>query len=326
MTTSSPESEPHVEHTILANGVRQGHTGGLVLSQLHIGLAVGFAIVACLTAFGGGIIVGMWYKASEQGTSVSTSVTATPAEQPAQSQETTSQPPEPPAPVTFYNTLTNSNVAYAPLTPPATSGPAGSAKEAGAPAPAAGTTSGAKVASAGSTPARSAAIGGAAGSTKVTTASKATPSVVGTARTAAVSESQKHTKATPAVKAVPAETAAAPGSPKMAAQKPTAPARQAGKGAGTQRPAGATATAKAPGAEDFSVQVGSFEHSEQAERLRTNLSQKGYPARVQPAAVPGQGLRYRVRVGSYPERTAADQTAQHLTAQEQVPAIVAGKD
>ena len=123
MTTSSPESEPHVEHTILANGIRQGHTGGLVLSQLHIGLAVGFAIVACLTAFGGGMIVGMWYKASEQNPPVSTSVTSTPAEPPAQSQETTSQPPEPPAPVTFYNTLTNSNVAYAPLTPPATSGP-----------------------------------------------------------------------------------------------------------------------------------------------------------------------------------------------------------
>ena len=74
------------------------------------------------------------------------------------------------------------------------------------------------------------------------------------------------------------------------------------------------------------MQVGSFGSSEQAERLRTNLSQKGYLARVQPAAVPGQGLRYRVRVGSHTERTAAEQTAQHLTAQEQVPAIVAGKD
>ena len=46
MTTSSPESEPHVEHTTtangMANGIRQGYTGGLVLSQLHIGLAVGF--------------------------------------------------------------------------------------------------------------------------------------------------------------------------------------------------------------------------------------------------------------------------------------------
>jgi hypothetical protein len=42
--------------------------------------------------------------------------------------------------------------------------------------------------------------------------------------------------------------------------------------------------------------------------------------------VPGQDLRHPVRVGSYTERTAAGQTAQHLTAQEQVPAIVAGKD
>ena len=128
MTTSNPESEPHVEHTTTANGrangVRQGYTGGLVLSQLHIGLAVGFAIVACLTAFGGGMIVGMWYKASEPGTSVGSSGTATPAEQSAQSQEAASQTPEGPAPVTFYNTLTNSNVAYAPLTPPpAPSGP-----------------------------------------------------------------------------------------------------------------------------------------------------------------------------------------------------------
>jgi len=74
------------------------------------------------------------------------------------------------------------------------------------------------------------------------------------------------------------------------------------------------------------VQVGSFGSSEQAERLRTNLTQKGYPARVQLSSVPGKGLRYRVRVGSYTERAAADQTAHHLTAQEQVPAIVAGKD
>jgi len=74
------------------------------------------------------------------------------------------------------------------------------------------------------------------------------------------------------------------------------------------------------------VQVGSFESAEQAERLRTNLAQKGYPARVQPAAVPGQGLRYRVRVGNFADRTAADQTANHLTAREQVPALVAGND
>ena len=73
------------------------------------------------------------------------------------------------------------------------------------------------------------------------------------------------------------------------------------------------------------MQVGSFGHSEQAERLRTTWHKK--------ATRPGSsrsrawaGSAYRVRVGSYTERTAADQTAQHLTAQEQVPAIVAGKD
>ena len=319
--TSSPESEPHVEHTIMANGIRHGHTGGLVLRQLHIGLAVGFAIVACLTAFGGGMIVGMWYKASEQNPPGGTAMTSAPAEQPAQSQETASSPPEAPAPVTFYNTLTNSNMAYAPLTPPAaTSGPPGSAKGAGAPAPAAGTTSSTKAA-AGPTPTR----GAATGNVKAATTPKTTPSAAGTTRTA-MSESQKHTKATPVAKAAPAETTASPGGAKMAVQKPTAPVHQAGKDTATQRPAGAATTAKTPGAEDFSVQVGSFGNSEQAERLRTNLSQKGYVARVQPAAVPGQGLRYRVRVGSYAERPTADQAVQHLTAQEQVPAIVAGKD
>ena len=245
------------------------------------------------------MIVGMWYKASEQSAPVSTSMTSTPAEQSAQSQETVSQPQEAPAPVTFYNTLTNSNVAYAPLTPPAaTSVFPGSAKGAAAPAPAAaGATSGAKAAAAGSTPAHGAATGGAAGTTKAATASKATAAVAGTTRTAALHEPQKHTQATPAAKAAPAETTASPGSTKTASQKPAAPVRQAGKETGTQRPASAPATA--PGAEDVRVQL---------------------------SAVPGQGLRYRVRVGTYTERTAADQTAQRLTAQEQVPAIVAGKD
>ena len=299
MTTSSPESEPYVEHTILANGIRHEHTGGLVLSQLHIGLAVGFAIVACLTAFGGGMIVGMWYKASEQATPISTSVAPVSAEPSAQSQETASQPPGPPAPVTFYNTLTNSNATYAPLTPPATSGPSGSTK--GAVAPAAGTTNSAKAASAGSTPTRGAATGAASDSVKATTPPKTAPSAAGTTRTAVGRESQKPTKATHAAKTAPAETVASPGGTKTAAQKPVTPARQAGKETDTQRPAGAPATAKAPGTEDVS-------------------------ARVQPATVPGQELRHHGRVGSYTERTGAGQTAPPLTAREQVPAIVAGKD
>jgi cell division protein FtsN len=306
------------------------------LSQLHIGLAVGFTLVACLTAFGGGVIVGMWYKASEQSTPISAAVPSPTAEPPAQSQEFASQPPEPQASVTFYKTLTNSNGTYAPLTlapTPAASDVSRSAQGASAAASplAAATTSGAKTAASGAMPARGTPTNGAADNPKAATATKATPMAApttktpsGVTRTAAVSDPQKHTKAVPAAKTAPAEAAVAT----TAAQKPVAPARQAGKDMGVQRPASAPAVApvKATSAEDFSVQVGSFGSSEQAERLRTSLAQKGYPARVQPSTVPGQGLRYRVRVGSYAERTAADQTAHHLTAQEQVPAIVAGKD
>lgn len=284
--SSSPESELHVKHTITANGIRQEHTGGLVLSPLHIGLAVGFAIVACLTAFGGGVIVGMWYKASEQGTSLG--ITGTAPEPASPVPATTSQPLEPLTPATFYNTLTDDKVAYAPLT---------------LPPPAAGSTAESSKAAA-----------------VVPSPVKATP------RGTTTSELPKQSPAPSAPKAAAAAVTTPPASVKAAAPKPAAPARQPEKATGAQRSASAPALATARGGDDFSVQVGSFGSAEQAERLRTTLAQKGYPVRVQPATVPGQGLRYRVRVGSYADRTAAGQTAQYLTAQEQVPAIVAGKD
>jgi len=233
-----------VKHTISANGIRQGHTRGLVPSQRYIGLAVGFVIVVCLTVFGGGVMVGMWYKASEQIAPSGATVTSSTPETSSQSRDATSQPQEP---VTFYNMLTNSNVAYAPLTLPPTPAPGGAA---------AGTK-----AAAGAHP------------------TKATPAG-GTMRTAAAHESHKQTKATPAPKATPVVATVPPGSAKVAAHKPVAPARQPERGI----------------------------------------------IRVQPVAVSEQGSRYRVRVGNFADRTATDQTAHHLTAQEQVPAIVAGKD
>lgn len=76
----------------------------------------------------------------------------------------------------------------------------------------------------------------------------------------------------------------------------------------------------------YSVQVGSFRTLEQAEQLRSRLVQKGYPARVQASVLPGKGLWYRVRVGHFPERLLADQTAQRLTAQERMPVIVAAEE
>jgi cell division protein FtsN len=54
--------------------------------------------------------------------------------------------------------------------------------------------------------------------------------------------------------------------------------------------------------------------------------QKGYPARVQASVLPGKGTWYRVRVGNFPERLMADQTAQRLTTQERMSAIVAAEE
>jgi hypothetical protein len=179
-----------VKHTISANGIRQGHTRALVPSQRHIGLAVGFVVVVCLTVFGGGVMVGIWYKVSEQIAPSGATVTSSTPETSSQSREATSQPQEP---VTFYNMLTNSNVAYAPLTLPPTPAPSGAA---------AGTK-----AAAGAHP------------TKVTPAG-------GTTRTAAANVSHKQTKATPVPKATPVVATVPPASARVAAHKPVAPTRQ----------------------------------------------------------------------------------------------------
>ena len=71
------------------------------------------------------------------------------------------------------------------------------------------------------------------------------------------------------------------------------------------------------------MQAGSFRSPEQAERLRSQLAQKGYQARVQLFTAPNNESWYRVRVGNYSERSAAGQTAQNLTSQEQLQTVVA---
>ena len=395
-----------------ANSIRQRYTGGLTLSQLHIGLAVGLALIVCVTAFGGGVIVGMWYKASEQHSPIGMTANVPSPEPLVSSPEAAPPRAEGQAPVTFYNTLTNNNVAYAPLTPPppaaapstpgkpkATIPPVAAAPvstpeslkavpiapPAGAPkadapstgqamvtpatpvpasplvamaqptpssapkagrsptsSPVSGPSSKPKVAA----PAAKAVVAQAPAATPaqkmkavVAQASVATPAqktktVVAQASVATPAQKTKTVVAqAPALaektKAVVAQASVAtPAQKTPAVQKPVTPVRQPVQEPSAPRvaPAAEAKIAKATPKQDFNVQVGSFGSSEQAEKLRSKLSDKGYPARMQLSSVPGQGLRYRVRVGNYAERTAAHQSAQHLTVQEQVPAIVAGKD
>jgi cell division protein FtsN len=76
----------------------------------------------------------------------------------------------------------------------------------------------------------------------------------------------------------------------------------------------------------FSVQAGSFRTAQQAERLQRSLARKGYQAQVQVFTTPdGKESWYRVRVGGFADRSAADRAAQRLTTQEKIPAIVASE-
>ncbi|MCZ6876016.1 MAG: AAA family ATPase [bacterium] len=81
----------------------------------------------------------------------------------------------------------------------------------------------------------------------------------------------------------------------------------------------------APSIRRYSIQVGSFRLPEQAERLRNRLSQEGYATWVQPSQVPGQGTWYRVRVGHFTERSAADEVAERLATQEQLAILIAAE-
>jgi cell division protein FtsN len=73
----------------------------------------------------------------------------------------------------------------------------------------------------------------------------------------------------------------------------------------------------------YSVQVGSFRVAEQAETLRQRLVRKGYDVRVRLSMVPGQGAWYRVRVGQFSTRAAAEGVARRLHSQERIPVMVA---
>jgi cell division septation protein DedD len=72
----------------------------------------------------------------------------------------------------------------------------------------------------------------------------------------------------------------------------------------------------------FSIQVGSFRARDEAERLYTLLSKKGYQTVVKTVLVPGKGILYRVRVGQFTERAAAKQIARRLKSEERLAVLI----
>jgi cell division protein FtsN len=71
----------------------------------------------------------------------------------------------------------------------------------------------------------------------------------------------------------------------------------------------------------FTVQVAAYNARTQAEALRTTLAAAGHDARVV-EAVTSVGVRYRVQIGAFPTRQAAQDAAARLSAERSLAAFV----
>jgi len=73
----------------------------------------------------------------------------------------------------------------------------------------------------------------------------------------------------------------------------------------------------------YTVQIASIRDRATAEALADRLRRKGYPAFILPHVVPKRGTWYRVRIGHYTQREAAQEMTQRLSGQERLMAYVA---
>jgi cell division septation protein DedD len=130
--------------------------------------------------------------------------------------------------------------------------------------------------------------------------------------------------------AVPGKAASAPESvPAPAAPAPEAPAKQESAAPATPAPAQAEVKAQAESpaqsadaAGNFTVQVGSFNHSSEANERVSSLRNGGFEARAVAVELPGRGTWYRVQVGRFADRAEASKAATSLRAKGAAAAIV----
>ena len=109
-----------------------------------------------------------------------------------------------------------------------------------------------------------------------------------------------------AKKPEPPKPVARPAFPKPA---PPAPRTAAAKPAPQPKPA----ATRAPATKGrFTIQVGSFKEAGSANRLVSQLRSKGHSAYQLRTEVPGKGIWYRVRVGAFDSRSAAESSLAKL--------------
>ena len=69
----------------------------------------------------------------------------------------------------------------------------------------------------------------------------------------------------------------------------------------------------------YCVQVGASKDPQKAQALMKELRKKGYPSpRVLKADIPGQGIWYRIRVGSFRRKTQAEELAWKIHQRERL--------
>lgn len=110
----------------------------------------------------------------------------------------------------------------------------------------------------------------------------------------------------PAKKPAPSKPVARPISPKPA---PSPPRTVAAKPSPQPKPAATTAPATRG---RFAIQVGSFKEAGSANTLVKRLRSKGHAAYQLRTEVPGKGVWYRVRVGAFDSRSAAESSLAKL--------------
>jgi cell division protein FtsN len=77
--------------------------------------------------------------------------------------------------------------------------------------------------------------------------------------------------------------------------------------------------------QEWTVQVGVFKNAQQAERVRRELADSGFPVRLTPTTGDDGQPRYRVRVGAYRTRDEALKTAERVRADRSLPTYVTAK-
>ena len=100
-----------------------------------------------------------------------------------------------------------------------------------------------------------------------------------------------------------------PVDPKPVTPKPVAPKPVAAKPAPTARAAQSVQ-------KRFTIQVGSFKETGSADRMVSRLRSKGHAAYQLRTEVPGKGVWYRVRVGAFDSRAAAQSMIARLKGQK----------